>query len=184
MQQTDLSIFNNSNYNPGNKLKILVWYIILNVFFMNRLFPFMAPKQWLLRIFGAQVGQGLIIKPNVNIKYPWNLIIGDHVWIGENVWIDNLDKVTIGSHCCISQGALILSGNHNYKKTTFDLVTLPIVIKEGVWIGARATVVQGITCKSHSILSVASVATSDLEEYTIYQGVPAVKVRERVVDKK
>ena len=163
MQQTDLSIFNNSNYNPGNKLKILVWYIILNVFFMNRLFPFMAPKQWLLRIFGAQVGQGLIIKPNVNIKYPWNLIIGDHVWIGENVWIDNLDKVTIGSHCCISQGALILSGNHNYKKTTFDLVTLPIVIKEGVWIGARATVVQGITCKSHSILSVASVATSDLE---------------------
>jgi putative colanic acid biosynthesis acetyltransferase WcaF len=184
MQQTDLSIFNNSNYNPGNKLKILVWYIILNVFFMNRLFPFMAPKQWLLRIFGAQVGQGLIIKPNVNIKYPWNLIIGDHVWIGENVWIDNLDKVTIGSHCCISQGALILSGNHHYKKTTFDLVTLPIVIKEGVWIGARATVVQGITCKSHSILSVASVATSDLEEYTIYQGVPAVKVRERVVDKK
>jgi len=150
---------------------------------MNRFFPFMGPKRFLLRIFGTKVGKGLIIKPKVNIKYPWNLEIGDHVWIGEEVWIDNLDKVSIGDHSCLSQGALILCGNHNYKKHTFDLITLPIYIKEGVWICARSTVVQGITCGSHSILGVGSVATSDMEAYSIYHGVPAVKVKDRLKEK-
>lgn len=183
MLSTDLSRFNNPDFKPGNPVKILLWYLVLNAFFMNRFFPFMGIKRALLRIFGAQVGKGLIIKPRVNIKYPWNLAIGDHVWIGEEVWIDNLDKVSLGNHVCLSQGAFILSGNHDYKKVTFDLMTLPIILEEGVWIGAKAIVVQGVKCGSHAVLGVGSVATADLDPYTIYQGIPATKVRGRVIDK-
>ena len=134
-----------------------------------------------LKLFGAKIGKGVVIKPNVNIKYPWLLEIGDHTWVGEKVWIDNLAKVTIGSNVCLSQGAMLLCGNHNYKKTTFDLILGEIVLEDGTWIGAHAVVCPGVTTGSHSILAVNSVANKDLESYSVYQGNPAVKIRERIV---
>ena len=133
-------------------------------------------------MFGAKIGKGVTIKPGVNIKYPWKLTVGDYTWIGERVWIDCLDTVTIGSNCCLSQGALLLNGNHNYKKSTFDLMISPITIEDGVWIGAQSIITGGVTCKSHSVLAVQSVASSDMEAYGIYRGNPAVKVKERVIN--
>jgi len=179
---TDLSKFDNSWYKPeASAITRMLWYFanacVLNSYWL----PVSGVKVALLRLFGARVGKKVIIKPSVNIKYPWKLTIGNYVWIGENVWIDNLDKVTIGAHCCLSQGALLLCGNHNYKSESFDLVTGKIVLEEGVWIGANATVCPGVTCKSHSILTVGSVATKDMEANGIYQGNPAIKIRERVI---
>jgi putative colanic acid biosynthesis acetyltransferase WcaF len=107
--------------------------------------------------------------------------VGDYSWIGEEVWIDNLVRVRIGSHACISQGAMLLTGNHNYKKTTFDLVTAEIIIEDGAWVGAKAIVCPGVTCGSHALLTVGSVATGRLEPYGIYQGNPAVRIRDRVI---
>jgi putative colanic acid biosynthesis acetyltransferase WcaF len=132
-------------------------------------------------MFGAKIGTGVVIKPGVNIKYPWFLEMGDHCWIGEEVWIDNLALVSIGNNVCLSQGAYLLTGSHDYKKRSFDLITKPIILEDGVWIGAKATVCLGITCHAHSVLAVGSIATSDLEPYSIYQGNPAIKKRERVI---
>lgn len=115
----------------------------------------------------------------VNIKYPWYLTIGDNTWIGEQVWIDNLIEVTIGSNVCISQGAMLLTGNHDYSSVSFDLKVGSIVLEEGVWIGAKSVVCPGVTCASHAVLSVNSVATKNLLAYQIYQGNPAKLVRER-----
>ena len=70
-----------------------------------------------------KVGRSVIIKPRVRIKYPWFLQIGDNSWIGEDVWIDNLDSVIIKENVCISQGAMLMSGSHNYKSEKFDLIT-------------------------------------------------------------
>ena len=72
-------------------------------------------KAIILRVFGAKVGKGLVIRTHVRIKQPWRLSIGDHVWIGESVWIDNLVQVAIASNVCLSQGAFLLTGNHDYK---------------------------------------------------------------------
>ncbi len=95
--KTDLSKYNNSWYQPGgNMLSRICWYFINILFFMNPLNPLSGLKVFLLRLFGAKVGKGVVIKPGVNIKYPWLLSIGDYTWIGERVWIDNLAKVTIG----------------------------------------------------------------------------------------
>lgn len=139
-------------------------------------------KALILKSFGAKIGQGLVLKPRVTIKYPWKLAIGDHVWIGEKVWIDNLDDVTLGNHVCISQGALLLCGNHNFKKQTFDLLTGPIILGDGVWIGAQSTVAPGITCHSHSILTLGSIATADLNAFGIYQGNPASFKKQRTIE--
>lgn len=180
--KTDLSSYNNSWFHPGSSLKRIAWHYVNCVFFKSGYFPFYQFKVFLLKLFGSKIGKGVLIKPFVNIKYPWLLSIGDHVWIGENVWIDNVAKVRVENNVCISQGAHLLTGNHNYKKKSFDLLPGEIILEEGVWIGAGSVVCPGVTCNDHSILSVGSVATKDLESYSIYMGNPASKVRERVFD--
>jgi len=163
-------------------LKRILWYFVNVIFFRSALNPFNGLKIFLLRLFGAKVGKDVIIKPSVNIKYPWRLTIGNYIWIGENVWIDNLDEVIIGDNSCISQGAMLLCGNHNYKKSAFDLITGKIILEDGVWIGAQSVVCPNVLCKTHSVLAVNSVATNNLDQYTIYQGNPAVKIRKRIID--
>jgi putative colanic acid biosynthesis acetyltransferase WcaF len=179
VQKTDLSTFNNRWYKPGNPVKRFLWMMISSLVFAGGWCVLSLPKVWLLQLFGAKVGKGVVIKPRVLIKYPWMLNIGNHAWIGERVWIENHTETIIGDNCCLSQGAMLLCGNHNYKKPSFDLIVGKITLEEGVWIGAHAVVCPGVTCKSHAVLSVNSVATHDLEAYTVYQGNPARKVRER-----
>ena len=107
--------------------------------------------------------------------------IGNNVWIGEGVWIDNLTQVSIGNNVCISQGAMLLCGNHDYKKKSFDLILGEIQLDEGVWIGAKAIVCPGVKCHTHSILTVGSIASQNLDGFTIYHGNPAKPVRKRVI---
>jgi putative colanic acid biosynthesis acetyltransferase WcaF len=182
MKQTDLSSFSNVHYKPGAPVKRAVWYLLSAVVFQSYLFPLSPLKAFLLRIFGAKVGKGLVIKPAVRIKYPWFLEIGDHVWIGESVWIDNLATVQLGNHVCLSQGAMLLTGNHDYSKPTFDLRTGSITIGDGAWIGARAMVCPGLQVESHAVLTAGAVAYSDLKAWGVYSGVPAVKVRNRSIE--
>lgn len=179
--KTDLSKYDNSWYQPGRAIKRLLWIWANAVFYNNGLALFNGFKINLLRLFGANIGVGVVIKPSVSIKYPWFLNVGNYVWIGENVWIDNLTNVTIGDNVCLSQGVMLLTGNHNYTKPTFDLIIGEINLEDGVWLGAQSVVCSGVTCKSHSVLAVGSIATKNLEAYSIYQGNPAVKVRERKI---
>lgn len=179
---TKLNQFNNDWFDRGaSSFKIVLWYYCNMLFFAARWMPLSSVKVMLLRFFGAKIGTGVVIKPFVNIKYPWRLTVGNDVWIGEQVWIDNLDQVIIGNNVCISQGAFLLCGNHNYKRETFDLIVKQIRLEDGVWIGAKTVVCPGVICKSHSLLTVGSVATSNLEPYTIYQGNPAKEIRKRTL---
>jgi putative colanic acid biosynthesis acetyltransferase WcaF len=178
MNKIDLSQY---KYKQTLSAKRIVWYFVSSLFFTNRFIPVNFLKIFLLRLFGAKIGKGVIIKPQANIKYPWLLDIGNHVWIGENVWIDNLAEVKIGGNSCLSQGAMLLTGNHDYKKAGFDLITAGIKLEDGVWIGAKATVCPGVHCGSHSVLAAGSIATKNLEPYSVYQGNPAKLVRKRVI---
>jgi putative colanic acid biosynthesis acetyltransferase WcaF len=182
MPQTDLSLYNNVPFHPGGSaLKRLMWFYVNALFLKSSLLPSSGFKIFLLRLFGAKIGRSVTIKPGVNIKYPWHLTIGNQTWVGENVWIDCLVPVVIGNNACISQGAFLLTGSHDYKKTTFNLITLGFVLEDGVWIGAGAIVNPGVIAATHSVLTSGSVATKNLEAYSIYQGNPAVKIRDRVI---
>ena len=180
--KVDLSKYDNSWFNPGKNITVrFTWYFV-NMLFFKTLFPFSSIfKARLLNIFGAKIGKGVIIKPNVNIKYPWHLEIGDYCWIGEGVWIDNLALIKLGNNVVLSQGSYLLTGSHNYKKKSFDLILGKIAIGDGVWLGAKSIVCPGVICKSHSVLSAGSVATTDLELYSVYQGNPAILKRKRVI---
>ena len=178
--KVDLGGFTTGDFDKGaGKLKIMMWYLVNALFVRASWNPLMGVKIALLKTFGAKIGKGLVIKNEVRIKSPWYLTIGDNCWLGERCWIDNLDKVSIGSNVCISQGALLLTGNHDYKLPTMPYRNAPIVIKDGVWIGANSTVCPGVTVHENAILTVGSVATKDMEANGVYQGNPAEWKRER-----
>ena len=178
----DLSKYNNDWFDVGaSKLKLGFWFLIKGTIFMNPFFPFMEIKIMLLRLFGAKIGTGVVVKTSVNIKFPWNLEVGNQVWLGERAWIENQGKVIIGNNVCLSQGATLMTGNHNYKKTTFDLMVKGITLEDGVWIGSNAIVCPGVTCFNHAVLTINSVAMHNMEARWIYQGNPAQKIRERII---
>lgn len=179
----DLSSFENKWYNPGSPVKRVLWYFFNALFLLNPYNPFSGLKVFVLRLFGAKIGENVVIKPRVNIKYPWFLSIGTNSWIGEGVWIDNLGTVEIGNNVCISQGALLLSGNHNYKKASFDLMVGEIKIRDGAWIGAKTIVTGGVCCSELAILTAGSVANGNLEAAKIYKGNPAIIIRDRIITK-
>lgn len=180
-KKVDLSVYRTTLVIGTSRIKQVLWYLVNILFFKNPLNMFSGSKIFLLKLFGATMGKGVVIKPSVNIKFPWKLTIGDHSWIGEHVWIDNLSTVTIGPHVVLSQGCLLVSGSHDYGRTTFDFLSSPIVLEEGVWICARAVVLGGSVCRSHSILTAGSVSGKELQPYTIYTGVPATAVKTRTV---
>lgn len=176
----NLAQYNNSHFHPGAGLiKRLMWYGVNAVLMNSWLWPESRFKCAVLRFFGAKVGEGVVIKPCVNIKYPWHLQLGDHVWIGEGVWIDNLVPVRIGSHVCLSQNSFLLTGNHNYSDPAFALITKEITIEDGAWIGAASIVCPGVCVRKNSVLTVGSVLQKNSDENGIYRGNPAELIRQR-----
>ena len=130
-------------------------------------------RKFMFIFFGAKIGKGGKIKTNIKISEPWNLSIGDHCWIGENVWIDNIALIKIGNRVCISQGVYLCTGNHNFKKDLFDLILEKIVIEDDCWIAAQSIIGPGSFLKRGSVSSLGSVVSGILQEDGIYRGNPA-----------
>ncbi|WP_199459477.1 WcaF family extracellular polysaccharide biosynthesis acetyltransferase [Vibrio owensii] len=181
MKSVKLNSYCKRNLGVKRKLSIAVWTCFNRLFFMSTIPYPSAFKRKILQFFGAEIGSNTVIKPRVCIKYPWNLKVAENVWIGEQVWIDNLGLVTIGNDVCISQGAYVLTGSHDYKSQNFDLIIGNITLKEGVWVGAMSVICPGVTLYSHSVLAVNSVAVGDMEPYCVYQGNPAKIKRKREI---
>lgn len=178
----DLSSYSAAHFDRGaGKLRELIWLLVSLVLF--RLCPLsLSPvKRAVLRAFGARIGRNVTIKPHVKITFPWKLTIGDHVWLGEECWLLNLERIVIGNNVCISQRAFLCTGSHNYKSPTFDLIVKPITVENGSWIGADAWVGPGVTVGTHAVLTAGSIAGKSLEPYGIYRGNPAKLVKQRVI---
>ena len=165
-----------------NRLSIILVKIIWE-FFGKPLFSSFLPgtywRKMILRIFGAKIGEGGKLKNNIKISEPWNLSIGDHCWIGENVWIDNLALVKIGNRVCISQGVYLCTGNHNYKKDLFNLILEKIIIEDDCWITAKSVVAPGSILKRGAVVCLGSVVSGILQEDGIYRGNPAKLLRSK-----
>ncbi len=178
----DLAGFRNKDFDRGaGKLKEALWVMVSLVLF--RLCPIcLSPlKRLVLRLFGAQIGRGVVIKPQVKITFPWKLKMGDDVWLGEECWLLNLEQIVIGNNVCISQRAFLCTGSHDHQRTTFDLITKPIVLEDGVWIGAGAWIGPGVIVGSHVVLAAGSVAVRNLAAWGVYRGNPAEFVKTRVI---
>ncbi len=179
MSGPQLDRFDKRGFDRGRPAWVEALWLVVQGLFFSSWVPGSAHRAWLLRRFGAAVGHGVVIKPGVRVKFPWRLMIGDHVWIGEDAWIDNLATVTIRDHCCISQGAYLCTGSHDWASPTFDLITKPIEVHEHAWLGAQSVVAPGVVVNEGAVLALGSVATQNLESWQIHQGVPARPVAPR-----
>jgi putative colanic acid biosynthesis acetyltransferase WcaF len=180
--QVDLSGYTNVGFERGaGAVKEGLWMLVSLLLFRLCPLPLYGLKKSILRWFGARIGEGVVIKPDVRITFPWKLTLGDYVWLGEGCWLLNLAPITIESHTCISQRAFLCTGSHDYKSATFDLQVRPIVIERGAWLGACAWVGPGVRVGEHAVLTASSVAGKDLEPSGIYQGNPARLIRYRKI---
>ena len=167
------------NFSRGLPAFVEALWIIVQWLLVACDLPGSAHRKFLLRLFGARIGRGVVIKAGVRIKFPWRLQVGDYSWIGENSWIDNLGIVTIGSNVCVSQNAYLCTGSHDWNSPTFDLVVKPIMIEDGAWIAAQSTVGPGVTVGEGAVLGLGSTTSKDLLPWCVYAGAPAEFVRKR-----
>lgn len=177
--RVDLSDYKTPDFDPGSMGKRTLWYLTSFLFF-ETLIPW--PSRWkasLLRAFGASIGDGVVIKPEMKIKYPWFLSVGDHAWLGEQAWIDNPAPVIIGAHAVLSQRSYVLTGNHDYRSEQFDLKLDPIQIGDGAWIAAQAVIAPGCSVGAEAVIGVGAVLTRDAEPNSVYAGNPAARIRDR-----
>lgn len=169
-----LDRYDNSDFDRGaSRFKEALWILCKCIFFLN---PFPWPsalRNFLLRLFGARLGQSVVIRSNVNITFPWRFTAGDHVWIGEEVLILSLAPVTIGSHVCISPRAFLCTGSHEWRSAAFDLVTEPITVEDHVWISAQSFVGAGVTIGSQSVLGAGTVLLRTVPAHSLVRGNPA-----------
>jgi putative colanic acid biosynthesis acetyltransferase WcaF len=176
----DLSAFRNPEYDPGRGFVTrTIWYFVSLMVFESGWLPVSGIKSRILRSFGAKVGNGVVIKPHVRIKFPWRLSIGDHCWIGQGVWIDNIEDVAIGNHVCVSQLAYFCTGSHDHRSRAFDLLAKPITVENGAWIGARVTLLGGVVVHANAIAAAGSVVVKSVPTASIVGGNPAKQISVR-----
>ena len=160
--RVDLRNFNNAWFQRGRPKLVEALWVVASALFVASWLPGSAHRRLLLRLFGAKIGKRVAIKPGVRVKFPWKLSIGSDTWIGEEVWIDNLDRVEIGDNCCLSQGAYLCTGSHNWNSPTFDLVTKPIRIQNCAWIAAKVCIAPGTVVCEGAVVAMGSLAVGEV----------------------
>jgi putative colanic acid biosynthesis acetyltransferase WcaF len=153
--------FTGQGYLRGRPLPIQVLWLLVRGPLTQWWCP-NAVRVAVLRMFGARIAEGVIIRHQVKIHWPWKLEIGRNSWIGEEVWILNLEDVTIGSSTCISQNALLCTGSHDRRSPTFEFDNAPIVIGDSVWVAARATVLRGVRIGDGATIGATAIVTEDV----------------------
>ncbi len=185
MSPVRLRDFDNSWYRPGrSRVWQIAWFFGGLPLLRCSLLPSSRLRVWLLRLFGAQVGAGAVIKPGVRVKYPWHLKLGDDCWLGEDCWIDNLTAVRLADNVCISQGAYLCTGNHDWSDPRFGLSIEPIRLGDGSWVGSRAFIGPGVVLGEGAVAGAGSVVTRNIPDFEIFAGNPAVFVRRRRISEK
>ena len=155
-----------SDISSKEKFKAGVWRIV-NLSILNSILCPNFLKLLILRIAGAKIGTKVIIRRSVRIHFPWNLEIGDDCWIGEEVWLINHEKISIGSNVCISQRSIICSGGHDYRSVSLEYSHKPIEIKDGAWVCLDAKVLPGVTIGECSVVAAGEIARKSVPDYSM-----------------
>ena len=165
---------------PETRTRRMWWGLVRGLFF--RPMPYFMLKRWrvwLLQRFGMTCGNRITVYPSVEIWAPWNVTTGRSVAIDDGVNLYSVDKINIGTKVAISREAFICTASHDITKPNRPLVTAPITICDGVWIGARAIVLPGVTIGEGAVVAAGAVVTKDVEPWTIVGGNPAKVLKKR-----
>jgi len=178
----DLSRFRvPAGFRGRGPVTVQLWWLIQATLF--RLSPQICYgwRRFLLRLFGAHVGRGVLIRPSAEITYPWKVWIGDHSWIGDGAKLYSLADIRIGLNSVVSQHAYLCTGSHDASSVTFDLRALPITIGTECWIASDVFVALGVNIGDGTVVGARSTVFQDLPKGMICYGNPAKPVRRRKI---
>ena len=139
-------------------------------------------RRFLLRAFGAKIGQGVIIRPSARVTYPWKLTVGDHAWIGDHVDLYTLGEIKIGNHVVVSQRSYLCTGSHDPASKTFRIYAKPIVVEDGAWVATDVFVGPGVRIGRNALIGARSSLFTDARAGFVHVGSPAKPIRERVFE--
>jgi putative colanic acid biosynthesis acetyltransferase WcaF len=180
MMRQDLSRF---KIPPGFRGKpgwyVQLWWLTDALVFRSSPQIFYGWRRLLLKLFGAKIGIGVIVRPGVKITYPWKLSIGDYSWLGDGVELYTLGQITIGKNAVVSQKSYLCTGSHDYTSLNFDIYARPIIIEDEVWLATDVFVGPGVTIGKGSVVGARSAVFKDLEGGFVYAGNPLLKIKQR-----
>jgi putative colanic acid biosynthesis acetyltransferase WcaF len=168
------------NFRGRSGAVVQIWWLV--EFFLFKPSPqFMYRwRRWLLRLFGANIGQNVIIRPSVSTTYPWKVTIGDNAWIGDDVVLYSLGEIEIGKNAVVSQKSYLCAGSHDYTKSDFSIWAKKITIEEECWLATDVYVAPGVTIGRGTVVGARSSVFKDLPAGKVCVGSPAVVIKERV----
>ncbi|MCK1675315.1 WcaF family extracellular polysaccharide biosynthesis acetyltransferase [Bradyrhizobium sp. 150] len=161
-------------------LTVLVWQTVQQTLFAWSPQPAYGWRRWLLRLFGADVGKGVLVRPTVRVTYPWKVKLGDYCWIGDNAELYSLGPIGVGANSVVSQRCYICAATHDYTDITFPLVAKPVVIEREVWIAADCFIAPGVTVGVGAIVGARSTVLVDVLPANIVAGNPIKKIGDRL----
>ncbi len=169
----DLRRYDQSGFERGrSSWMILLWWLVQAVVFPLTPHNWHVPRRAVLRLFGARIGQGVVIRPTVRVTYPWKLAVGDYAWLGDDVVLYSLDQICIGAHCVISQKSYLCTGSHDLQDPAFRLVTQPVVIEAGAWIATDCFIGPGVTVGANAVVGARSSVFANLPAAQVCWGTP------------
>jgi putative colanic acid biosynthesis acetyltransferase WcaF len=158
---------------------VQLWWIVQATAFRCSPQAFYGWRRFLLRLFGAKIGRGVIIRPTAEITYPWRLTIGDYSWIGDHATLYTLGEVRIGDNACVSQHCYLAAAYHDYTRPTFDMIGSFIAIESEVWLATRVFVAPGVTVGRGAVVGAGGIVLKDLPPMMVCAGNPAKPLRPR-----
>ncbi|NJR21752.1 MAG: colanic acid biosynthesis acetyltransferase WcaF [Richelia sp. CSU_2_1] len=171
----DLRQYNQSNFDRGKPgWFVLLWWLLQAIVFPLTPHPFNHIRRWLLRLFGAQIGRGVIVRPTARFTYPWKVEIGDWSWIGDDVVFYSLDRISIGKHCVISQKSYLCTGTHDSRDPAFRLITASVIIHDGAWIAADCFISPGVEIGANTLIGARSSVFKNMPAGFVCMGNPCV----------
>lgn len=178
----DLRHYDQSNFDRGRSgWVVLLWWLLQAVIFPLTPHALHAPRCFLLRLFGAKIGQGVVIRPTARFTYPWKVTIGDYSWVGDDVVFYSLDQITIAEHCVISQKTYLCTGSHDLTDPAFHLITAPIVVGTGAWIATDCFVAPGVEIGANTVVGARSSVFKSLPPGQVCWGNPCQPRQPRIM---
>lgn len=164
----------------GKPAWIVQLWLFVQYFFFKTSPQFMYGwRRFLLRMFGANIGKGVIIRPTASIQFPWKLTINDYSWIGDNVVLYNLGQISIGKNTVISQKCYLCTGSHDYLIEDFPIISKPIIVEDECWLATDVYLSPGVTIGRGTIIAARSSVYRSLPAGKICMGNPAVVIKDR-----
>jgi len=181
MKYQNLSSFTlPQNFRGRSALVVQLWWIVqASLFKWSPQFAY-GFRRTLLRIFGAQIGAGVIIRPNATVTYPWKVTIGDYAWVGDDVVLYSLGEIVIGAHSVVSQRCYLCTGDHSYTEIDFPIRGRKITIGDEVWVAADVFIAPAVTIGDGAVIGARSTVLSDMPAGMLCAGYPAKPLRPRL----